>query len=523
MVLEFPYSVILPAFIGLFVSFLIERLLQPGTQPPWKRRPTALMIHCGIWLLLYSFELAVFRRPWFAVAIVTAFFLFVVLVSNAKLHALREPFVFQDFEYFTDALRHPRLYFPFLGRLRAFIAVCVFSLAFFAGIRLENALTATIGGDAFWATIVLLVLVGLFLLWTGSRKRLAVTFDPIADIWQLGMIPSLWRYAEEERVPPPRVPSTFDRLQLQTNGRRPNLVAIQSESFFDVRRLYSGIKPEVLRQFDSVKADSMCHGQVEVSAWGANTVRTEFSFLSGFAAESIGVHRFNPYRRLAQQGISTLASFLKGQGYRTVCVHPYPASFYDRERVYPSLGFDEFIDIRQFEGVERTGPYIGDLVLAEKVCSLLSAGSESPIFIYVITMENHGPLHLEKPAPGDSERFYSAELPGECEDLTIYLRHIANADRMIQVLRDRLLTLAEPSYLCWFGDHVPIMPKVYRALGEPSGATDYFIWSSERNAETARCQDLKIENLAMTLLREMGLINTPMPIPQSHIHHVTSV
>ena len=52
-------------------------------------------------------------RPIFATALLCAFFLLLVVVSNAKFKALREAFVFQDYEYFTDAIRHPRLYIPF--------------------------------------------------------------------------------------------------------------------------------------------------------------------------------------------------------------------------------------------------------------------------------------------------------------------------------------------------------------------------------------------------------------------------
>jgi len=31
--------------------------------------------------------------------------------------------------------------------------------------------------------------------------------------------------------------------------------------------------------------------------------------------------------------------------------------------------------------------------------------------------------------------------------------------------------------LGWYGDHVPIMAKVYQTLGVPKGETRYFIWN----------------------------------------------
>ena len=202
----------------------------------------------------------------------------------------------------------------------------------------------------------------------------------------------------------------------------------------------------------------------------------------------------------------TLAGFLRRQGYRTVCVHPYPASFYARDVVYPLLGFDEFIDIRQFEAVSKTGPYVGDVALAEAVCQLLQADAAQPLFVFVITMENHGPLHLERVQSGDEARLYATPPPHGCEDLTIYLRHLANADSMIRRLRQGLDALPGNAFLCWYGDHVPILPRVYAALGTPDGKTDYFIWSKAGVAASAAAENLKIEGLASRLLQQMGLL-----------------
>jgi hypothetical protein len=498
----------LPLIAGAALSLLVERLLQPGTLPFWKRPWAALAIHTGLWLLLFALDLAVVRRPWFSSATVSAFLLLVIQVSNAKFHSLREPFIVQDFEYFTDAIKHPRLYLPFLGVGRALIIAVGFGAALYAGLTLEDSLTVRMPAGDFFLEVIALAVFGLALLRLGARKKLTVIFEPATDLRQLGLMASLWRYGEEEHKPH----SVSSRYDLEgpapdSAATLPNLVVVQSESFFDARRLFPGIRPEVLNEFDGIKTSAACQGQVEVSAWGANTVRTEFSFLSGLNPEAQGVHRFNPYRKLARQGIPTLAGFLKRLGYRTVCIHPYLAGFYARDRVFPLLGFDEFIDIRDFNDAEKTGPYIGDIAVAEKVCALLAATSTQPVFVFVITMENHGPLHLEKVREGDLERLYSSPPPTGCDDLTIYLRHLGNADRMAGMLRDQLAALPGAGWLCWYGDHVPIMPAVYETMSPPDGQTDYLIWGKGGNPGQGTRLDLKIENLGFLLLRKMGLIS----------------
>ena len=485
---------------------MIEHLLQPEVLPFWRRPSAAFFLHAGLWLLFFAAELVLFRRPWFAAANVLTLLFIVILVSNAKFYSLREPFIFQDFEYFTDALQHPRLYLPFFGFDKILLAVSGYGVALWAGLTFEPSLTRQESTLDFFLVVAALGILSSVLLYFGARAKLPVTLDPEKDLRQLGLMGSLWRYAEIERGLV-CIPFHFAPVQQAENPAAvlPNLVVVQSESFFDVRQVFAGIRPEILAVFDSLRTSASRWGKLAVPAWGANTVRTEFGFLSGIRAEKLGVHRFNPYRKLARRGVPTLVSFLKNLGYRTVCVHPYPASFYNRDKVFPLLGFDEFIDLKSFAGVEKTGPYIGDIDLAEKVCTLLKDASTRPIFVFVITMENHGPLHLEKMQKGEVEQLYLRPPPNGCSDLTIYLRHLRNADRMVSMLRDCLEILPGPSWLCWFGDHVPIMAEVYDVMGIPDGQTDYLIWEKGSDSPGGVRLDLQVEDLGQLLLAEMGL------------------
>ncbi|HJV25572.1 MAG TPA: LTA synthase family protein [Aromatoleum sp.] len=490
-------SIVLAPVVGLALSFGIEAAMQPRPGSVWRRPVGCLALHCGLWLLTFVPLCLVLGRPWFAAAATSALLLLIVLVNNAKYHSLEEPFVFQDFEYFTDAIRHPRLYIPFLGWGNALGAAAGFVAAVATGLWLETvpvdrfALSGQFGGLLAWAIAgTLLTMV--------ARRGPAVRYDADADLDAFGLLACLWAYGcAERRVPP--LPDRFADLPPPAPGaEHPHIIAVQSESFFDPRPLFDGIRPDVLAAFDALKRDSVAHGKLSVPAWGANTVRSEFAFLSGIDAKTLGVHRFNPYRQAARAGVVSLVKVLRRRGYRTVCVHPYPAGFYARDRVYPLLGFDEFIDIRAFPEAARCGPYIGDEAVATKVSELLATAT-GPLFVFVITMENHGPLHLEKTGPEDVVAHYTTAPPPGCEDLTVYLRHLRNADRMVARLRETLVRLARPGLLCWYGDHVPIMPTVYRELARPAGETDYVLWSTLPPA-TPTAHAIPVEALGRRLL-----------------------
>lgn len=459
---------------GLALSFAVVGLLRPALPGFWRWAWQGVALHAGLWLILHTLLVLILGRPWFAMAIGLAFLMLLVQVSNAKFHSLREPFVFQDFEYFTDAIRHPRLYIPFLGWWKFAMIVVAVLAALDIGLWLEVSPPSRFALDGQLGQAMALLIVGTVLVALSKGGPIAV-FNPDSDMQRLGFLASLWRYGWAERFPM-RLPNLLPDVA-NLSPERPDLLVVQSESFFDPRPCLPGIRSDVLAAFDQLNAESLCHGQLQVPAWGANTVRSEFAFLSGATEAMLGVHRFNPYRRILTAEVYSLARELKAAGYRTVCVHPYAASFYGRDKVYPYLGFDQFIDIRSFEGAERFGPYVSDRAVAEKVRSVMSS-AEGPVFVFVITMENHGPLHLEKPEENDYGALYSATPPLGCEDLTIYLRHLRNADRMMGGLRDYLLQHSRPTRFCWYGDHVPIMPEVYRQFGSPDGRTNYFVWEN---------------------------------------------
>ncbi|MFU1981288.1 LTA synthase family protein [Bordetella hinzii] len=491
-----------PFFLGLLLSWAVECLLLPRPAAPWRRPWAANFTHLGVWLIAFALELALFRRPYFAVANVLTIQLVIILVSRAKYQALQEPFVYPDFEYFTDAIKHPRLYLPFFEWRNALAAGGGYGLALWAGISLE----APIALPSFYPYTAAITLCGAAVSIVAGR-RLEVEFDADRDLTRMGLTGALWAYGQAERQPiDMKFCSTFAKdpdspLPSQT---LPDLVSVQSESFFDARRIYPIIKRDVLRGFDQLCAEAVIHGELEVTARGANTVRTEFAFLSGINAVDMGVHKYNPYRHLARHAVPTIASYLKRRGYRTVCVHPYHGSFYRRNRVLPALGFDEFIDISEFQSAKTAGSYVADEALGEYVLGRLKRELSQPVFIHVITMENHGPLHMEEIPDGEADGVLNGDLPADCRDLVAYARHLRNGSAMLERLRRGLNERARPSVLCVFGDHIPIMPRVYCKLGQPEGRTDYVIWKSglPTLGKSAR---VSVQDLAGLCLQAMGL------------------
>ncbi|HYD07568.1 MAG TPA: LTA synthase family protein, partial [Reyranella sp.] len=262
------------------------------------------------------------------------------------------------------------------------------------------------------------------------------------------------------------------------------------------RRVPIKLPTTLLPNWDSVGREAVFRGRLDVPAWGANTMRTEFEFLSGLPNAALGVHRFNPFMDLCKRPVWTLAHQLRAMGYRTTCVHPFDASFFGRDKVYPNLGFDRFVDIAEFSSDDKFGPYVGDLAVAEKAIRLLDA-DDGPQFIFAITMENHGRWENNRlegfvgPAEIDLAPFDSREL-------ALYLRHLKNSDAMIGSLVRQMQERTGDFVLCAFGDHLPSLPSIFDRVGFEDGRTDYFVW--RKGGRIPRQLDLGAEILGRLVL-----------------------
>lgn len=515
---EAVFAPLASAALAVAAAAVLELALRP--RPMFLRPWRAWALHAGALCVVSGVLTALLGNPWLAAGFLTVLFLILVLVGNAKAASLDEPFVFQDYEYFTDMIRYPRLYIPFFGWGNFLVSVAGgLALLYFAVTEAGSFLrfdwrASLLGGGAVAA-------LGLACIRAADRRPLSMSFDPRQDLRAHGFVACLWRYGMSGRTLP-AVASPFEGLasppfRLSRGPQRalPHMVAVQSESFFDPRKLYPGIRPEVLAEYDKLKAQSRAWGTLRVPAWGANTIRTEFSFLSGVDNAVLGAHRFNPFRAVARGWkVATLAAFLRGLGYRTVCIHPYSRSFYLRDKVMPRLGFDDFWGIERFAHAQRFGPYIGDTAVADVILETLQSAS-TPTFVFAITMENHGPLHLEKVGPEDERPLYTSAPPEGFEDLTVYLRHLRNADAMIGKLAAGANACGRPLELCWFGDHVPIMPKVYSALGKPCGDVEYVLWGG-CGAGAAAQREIGAGRLAMTWLDHAGLPGSGSLSSSSH-------
>ena len=191
----------------------------------------------------------------------------------------------------------------------------------------------------------------------------------------------------------------------------------------------------------------------------------------------------------------SLAWQMRARGYRTICVHPFDRRFYGRDVVLGNLGFEVFLGEEAFPGAARNGLYIADVEIARLCIELLH--SERALFLFAITMENHGPWNL-----GPERRTEMDLAPGlppmaQRAEVLNLLAGLRGGDAMLGLMADALTRREESALLALYGDHLPSLPLAFEQMAFTGMETDYVIWTP-RHGEGLR-RDLPIHSLGAAI------------------------
>ena len=295
---------------------------------------------------------------------------------------------------------------------------------------------------------------------------------------------------------------------------QPNIVVVLSESLFDPRGLNVSIEPTLLTELDELANHADYHGTLRVHTIGGGTVRAEYSLLTGIPTSIIGQGGQWPFSSLVTESTWSLAKHLKSIGYRTVAVYPAPGSLFNARRAYRLLGFDEFIDIRQFDPEGDFGTrYVTDAAIARKVVQSVGDGDQ-PVFVMALTMETHGPWSLG--AWADERRYrVTGSLSADNRDaLEDYVHRLRTVEGLATTIHEYLAAQDRPFVFSLFGDHLPAMFEVFEEVGfrddlsdwiNPRFQTPYFVTGNTDAITEPRERHVDVSFLGSLVLDAAGV------------------
>ena len=233
----------------------------------------------------------------------------------------------------------------------------------------------------------------------------------------------------------------------------PNIIVIMNEAFSDLSVVNDfETNKEYMPFFNSLTENAVC-GTAYVSIIGGNTSNSEFEFLTGDTMAFLPAGS-TPYQQYIDSDLPSYVDVLNQQGYRSIAMHPYYASGWDRELVYDALGFDESYFIDDFAGAPRLRTYVSDWGMYEKIIDLFEEKEDGePLFLFGVTMQNHS--GYSKDYSNFSVDVHVTDGDGDYHNADSYLSLIAQSDRAYERLIQYFSQTEEDTIIVMFGDHQP--------------------------------------------------------------------
>ena len=310
----------------------------------------------------------------------------------------------------------------------------------------------------------------------------------------------------------------------QKDRNYPNIIVIMDEAFSDLSVLGNlPVNEDYMPFVHQLQkgTENTITGNLHVSVCGGNTANSEFEFLTGHTMAFLPTGSI-PYQQYIKKETPSLAGYLKELGYATYAQHPYYASGWEREKVYPYLGFEETSFLDDYESPQYLRKYVSDeSSFSHVIDTYQKKEAGKPAFIFNVTMQNHG---------GYSEEYsnFTSDIMvfgSENASLNQYLSLIKRTDQEFEKLISYFAKEEEKTVVIFFGDHQPndaVAAPVLSLNGKNTKSLSqeeqelryqvpYVVWANF-DIDEKRNYDVSLNYLAADVLQWAG-------VPTSNYHN----
>lgn len=475
--------------IGYFFIEAISRHSLWEAMDFMKERPLVFLYNA---FLIFTTTLIVylFRRRVFWRTICVIFWLGLGIINGVLLSNRVTPFTGPDLHLITDAFqiadRYLSPFFFVVVVIAAILAVIGLIILFFKGPKYQGKMSYKLN--------VPLILAGV-LAFAGTTKLaldkrvLSNYFGNIAFAYEDYGYPyclattvfntgiGLPRGYSEESVE--KIDKSEDTLP-KTGEKRPNILFLQLESFFDPELVeYLDISEDPIPNFRKMMKD-YSSGYFKVPSVGAGTANTEFETITGMSMRYFGPGEY-PYKSVLKETTCESAPYvLKNLGYGTHAIHNNEANFYGRKNVFANLGFDSFTSEEYMAEQDDTNPndWIRDKNLTKYILQAMES-TEGPDYVYTISVQGHGDYSEEPVLENPKIKVSGASTQAENYKWEYYCNQIYEMDQFVKELTDTLSKLDEDVVLVMYGDHLPTMGLTVTDMkNKYLFQTEYVIWDN---------------------------------------------
>lgn len=252
------------------------------------------------------------------------------------------------------------------------------------------------------------------------------------------------------------------RLVSVNTDKKPHIFMIMGEGFSDLSEnehlSFEGYR-DPLEQFKAICAEeNTVSGHIAVPNYGGGTSNTEYDVLTACPTRYLGSSL--PSYNFIHREFDALPRRLRQIGYDTLAIHPGDAWFYNRQNVYPHMGFEDCYFLEDSFDLEKQGKggFVSDEAAIDKIFQTFRQHirtTNAPLFSFTVTIQNHAPYEEKYGTLPPNFTTDMALSPAETDLLRQYFHGVADADEQLGRLWRFAKTSQEPIVIVYFGDHLP--------------------------------------------------------------------
>lgn len=503
---------------AVFCAGWLQNTVAPEEDTLLHSVQSARYLDMLVLFVVLAFIWAVLGRLWWTVGIAVTLVIIVGEITRNKLQLRGEPFFPSDLDFVTEAgfvlsMVHVSAVVMLIVGVVVGIAVII-GLGWLADRWFPRPRLRREGGGInkgfLAARIGILVVTGFLLIQ-------AVSFNQSPNLWRsmyeaknTSWVPSsqMWNYrnngfvggflynmpidpmVEPEGYSAQAMDELTQRYQEradQINTERPkdigdvNVVVVLSESFTDPSWMEGfQLDTNPIPNTQQTMSETLA-GTLYANSFGGGTSTMEFESLTGQPVGLFQPQVSSPYQMFVSNydTYPSAAGAFKATGHHTVAAHAYNLQMYKRTQVYQTLGFDEVLDDASMqESMHVEGnPYVSDESAYDEVLYQMD-NTEEPLFMNMVTMQNHGPYGAIYPDPigMDIDDPDSSQIPQ-------YTRGLAHTDVATRNFLNELQNRDEETVVVFYGDHHPgvYSEDILAQNPEAQFRTPFFVWNNKTN------------------------------------------
>ena len=296
-----------------------------------------------------------------------------------------------------------------------------------------------------------------------NEKNAPMTFTQNRYYELQGIIPAFFGNVGHNKAEKPEnynkaaLESAYKEYQTEKeySNETPDIIMIMSEGFWDVSKIPGiSFKEKLLPTLDSIEKSGI-YGEMLSSKFGGGTAYVEFSALTGFSTDFMSVAV--PYYNICSKPVFSAAGYFKNKGYKTVAMHPYNGTNYNRNIAYGNMGFEKYITEQDFENPLRERGYISDLAVTDRIIEETEKAGDSPIFMFTVTMQNHAGYYKGAYTENELVGFSSVYSDSTNDQIADFATGLNHSDMALGNLINYLKTSNRKTIVIFFGDHTNLI------------------------------------------------------------------